>query len=101
MDKKQDSNKTLRICKNGHQYYKSSNCQVCPVCEKEQKPTDGFLSLLSAPARRALENSGIKTLEQLSEFSESEILALHGMGPGSIPKLKTALHNQGLSFKKE
>jgi hypothetical protein len=93
--------KTLRKCKNGHQYYKSSDCPVCPLCEEDQKSNKGFLSLLSAPARRALENNGIKTLVQLSTFSESEILKLHGMGPGSIPKLKTALHNEGLSFKNE
>lgn len=25
--------KSLRVCKNGHQYYKSSNCPICPLCE--------------------------------------------------------------------
>jgi len=59
-----------------------------------------FLSLLGAPARRALENNGIKTLQQLSKFSEKEILKLHGMGPSSIPKLRIALNSEGLSFKK-
>lgn len=46
--------KTLRTCKNGHRYYKSSDCPVCPVCEEEKRPEEGFLSLVSAPARRAL-----------------------------------------------
>ena len=58
-----------------------------------------FLSSLGAPARRALENKGIKTLHQLSGFSETEILKLHGMGKTTIPKLKTALAAKGLSFK--
>lgn len=90
---------TLRICKKGHRYYKSSDCPTCPVCEQERKPHKGFLASLSAPARRALENAGIKTLSDLSKKSESEILQLHGMGPGSIPKLRKALQSEGLSFK--
>jgi DNA-directed RNA polymerase alpha subunit len=56
------------------------------------------MSGLSAPARRALENAGIKTLKQLSKFSEKQILELHGMGPSSIPKLKAELKKEGLSF---
>lgn len=28
--------KTLRTCKKGHRYYKSSDCPVCPACEKER-----------------------------------------------------------------
>lgn len=91
--------KTLRTCKQGHQYYKSSDCPTCPVCEEQRKPADGFLSTLSAPARRALENKGIATVKQLAKFSETEILSLHGMGPGSMPKLRIALQNAGLSFK--
>jgi predicted RecB family nuclease len=89
----------LRICINGHSYYKTSDCPTCPVCEKMRKPEHGFLSLLSAPARRALENKGITSLQQLSRLSEKEILALHGMGPASIPKLAEALNAEGLSFR--
>jgi hypothetical protein len=92
--------KSLRTCPKGHQYYKSSDCPTCPVCEAERKPQEGFLALLSAPARRALENAGIKNLEQLSGRSEKEILSLHGMGPASLPTLRTALKQAGLSFKK-
>ena|SRR5580765_4574713 len=89
----------LRTCPKGHQYYKSSDCPVCPVCEAERKPETGFLSTLGAPARRALENKGIKTPKQLSQFTEKEILALHGMGKTTIPKLKDALKSEGLKFK--
>jgi len=93
------SKKSLRTCNKGHKYYKSSDCPTCPICEQERKPDDGFLSLLSAPARRALENNGVTSLEQLSNFSESEILQFHGMGPASLPKLRTALQTNGLAFK--
>ena len=90
---------TLRTCAKGHQYYKSSDCPSFPICEQERKPDSGFLARLSAPARRALENNGITTLQQLSQFSEKEILQYHGMGPASLPKLKAALDEEGLSFK--
>lgn len=93
--------KTLRICNQGHQYYKSTDCPTCPICEQERKPTEGFMSLLSAPARRALENQGITTLQQLSQFSEAQILKLHGIGKSSIPILRTALEKEGLSFKQK
>ena len=66
--------------------------------EKERKPKKVF-SLLSAPARRALEHHGIQTVEELSKYSEKEILKLHGMGPASLPKLRRALEESGLSFK--
>lgn len=93
------SQKTLRTCDKGHQYYKSSDCPTCPVCEQEMKPDTGFLSLLSNPARNALEHHGITTLQKLSAFTEREILQLHGMGPRSMPILRDALHSQGLTFK--
>ncbi len=58
-----------------------------------------FQSIIPAPAQRALRNACIETLEQLSEYSENEILQFHGMGKSSIPKLKNALSNSGLKFK--
>ncbi|PRT05398.1 hypothetical protein C6352_25620 [Bacillus thuringiensis] len=91
--------KTLRTCEKGHEYYKSSDCPTCPTCEKEKKPKTGFLSLLSSPARNALQYHGIHTIEELSKYSEKEILKLHGMGPASMPKLRKALEERGLSFK--
>ncbi|GED70886.1 hypothetical protein BRE01_45880 [Brevibacillus reuszeri] len=93
------SNKERRTCSKGHEYLKSSDCPTCPICEQERKPGSGFLSLLSAPARRALEHNGIITLEQLSTYSEKEILQYHGMGPASLPKLRAVLQEAGLSFK--
>lgn len=94
------SNKTLRVCSKGHKYYKSSNCPTCPVCEKERKPEDGFLSKLNAPARRALINKRILTVKKLSTFTEAEILKFHGIGPSSIPVLKNELRLNKLSFRK-
>ena len=91
--------RTVRICSNGHRYYKSSDCPTCPVCEQQRKPSNGFLAGLSAPAVRALEGKKIQTEKQLSGFTEKEILALHGIGRTTIPKLKAALAKKNLAFK--
>ncbi len=91
--------KNTRVCKMGHKYTKSSDCPNCPVCEKERKPKAEFLSLLGAPARRALESNAILTVEKLSNYSEKELLQLHGIGPSSIPILKKVLLENGLEFK--
>ena len=89
---------TLKICPKGHKYYKSSDCPTCPICDAESKPETGFLSLLANPARRALENNGISTLNQLAKLTEKEVLSFHGMGPASMPVLKNALEKAGLTF---
>ena len=93
--------KNLRTCKKGHQYYKSSDCPVCPICEKEKISTQEFLNIISAPARRALERQGITSLTELSKYTEAQILKLHGMGPSTIPKLKEALKTKNLVFLKQ
>jgi DNA-directed RNA polymerase alpha subunit len=56
---------------------------------------------LSRPSHNALAHAGITTLTKLSKYSEKEILALHGVGPASMPELKAALKKCGLSFTKK
>jgi DNA-directed RNA polymerase alpha subunit len=90
--------KSLRVCPNGHRYYKSSDCPVCPVCEKNKIPDAEFLSALPAPARRALENAGINSIKKLLTKSETDLLQLHGFGPSSIPRLRAYLRKQGLDL---
>lgn len=60
-----------------------------------------FPPSISAPARRALENNGIKTLAQLAKNKESAIMKFHGIGKASLPKLRAALKEKGLGFKSE
>ncbi len=91
--------KTLKTCKNGHKYYKSTDCPVCPVCEKIKKPESGFLAMLSNPARNALLHQGVDTVHKLAVYTEKEILALHGIGKASLPVFKKVLTDAGLSFK--
>lgn len=89
----------LETCKNGHQYFKTSDCPTCPVCEAERKPKDGFLSRLGAPARRALEKKGILKVQDLSKYSKDEVLKFHGIGKSSLPVLLEALNGKGLKFR--
>ncbi|GAO44506.1 hypothetical protein FPE01S_03_05430 [Flavihumibacter petaseus NBRC 106054] len=56
------------------------------------------MAKLSAPARRALENAGITTLEALSAWSAEKLLALHGIGPSTIPRLEAAFSEAGLKW---
>jgi hypothetical protein len=89
----------LKTCSKGHRFDKTSDCPVCPICEAADKPGSGFLADLGAPARRALEREGAVTLARLAEYSEREILHLHGIGPSALPKLRKALQDAGLAFK--
>jgi DNA-directed RNA polymerase alpha subunit len=91
--------KSVRFCEKGHRYYKRSDCRSCPTCDRENKPESGFLSKLSSPARNALVREGIDTLEKLSEYTEKEILKIHGIGPASLPTMRTSLEEGRLAFK--
>lgn len=93
-----------RICTRGHTFYKSSDCPVCPACWSgyyRQKQQGDFPDTLSAPALRALLSAKIFNLTKLSQYTQQEVLALHGMGPASIPLLVAALRGKNLSFRKE
>lgn len=56
---------------------------------------------LAAPARRALASAGIERLEQLTSFTESDLLKLHGMGPKALDQLRVALEARGLAYAPE
>ena len=59
------------------------------------------LPKLAAPAHRALDAAGIRSLEQLTRYSEDQIRRLHGIGPNALVSLRRALAENGLSFKRE
>ncbi|MGW0017100.1 DNA-directed RNA polymerase subunit alpha C-terminal domain-containing protein [Rhodococcus sp. NPDC003382] len=52
----------------------------------------------SAPAQRALDGIGVATLEDLTRYTERDLLALHGMGPKAVRILREDLERHGLSF---
>jgi DNA-directed RNA polymerase alpha subunit len=90
--------KTARTCLNGHKYFKSSDCPVCPICENGKKPLADFYAGLSAPAKRALENAGILSLENLINSSKNELMALHGFGKKGVEILVKNLIDKGLQL---
>lgn len=58
------------------------------------------LPKIGVPATRALAAIGVTTLDKVVERSESELLALHGVGPRAVRVLKEALAAQGMELRR-
>lgn len=65
---------------------------------KEKKEAYPF-NKLAKPAQRALVNAGITHLKQLSNFKETELMQLHGIGKNALQMLKLAMADQNITFK--
>ena len=91
----------VKICKNGHRFEKTSDCPVCPECSSTEMANkfDEEFPPIGAPAFRALDNAGIKSLKDLTKFSEKELLDLHGFGPKTLILLRKKLDEKKLTFK--
>jgi DNA-directed RNA polymerase alpha subunit len=63
-------------------------------------PSDIESLKIPNPAKRALLNSGIQTVADLSKRTMEEVKKFHGIGPSAFPVLKQALRRKGLTFKK-
>ncbi|SDR03035.1 hypothetical protein SAMN05421664_3192 [Chryseobacterium soldanellicola] len=72
----------------------SSICVVSHVVEG-----DFLKGIIAMPARRALEKEKIDSLEKLSDYSEQEIMQLHGFGKNAMQKLKIYMKENQISFK--
>lgn len=53
---------------------------------------------LAAPARRALVDNKIYSLKELANYTEHEVLEMHGVGLNALNVLKKALKNKNLRF---
>ncbi len=53
---------------------------------------------VSAPADRALEAAGIRTLQDLSRHPATVIAGMHGVGPKAMKAWAEALARHGLEF---
>lgn len=62
------------------------------------KENSGFPRDIGNPATRALDNAGYRELRELTAVSETELLALHGVGPKAVRILREALAEHGLTF---
>lgn len=83
----------------------------CPLTSNQQKRADAnqqiakikqtFPAGVGQSALRALAAAGYMHLNQLANAKESELKALHGMGPKALGALRAALEAKGKSFKQE
>lgn len=72
----------------------TSICVVNHVVEN-----DFLRGVIAMPARRALEKEKIDSLEKLSDYSEKEIMQMHGFGKNTMEKLKNYMKENNVSFK--
>ncbi|MFB4161002.1 hypothetical protein ACE1TF_14030 [Geomicrobium sp. JSM 1781026] len=57
------------------------------------------LPKIGRAATSALHHAGIYTLEQVSEHTQKEIVALHGVGPKAIRILSETLEEASMKWK--
>jgi hypothetical protein len=62
-----------------------------PARKRPAPPCGTRLPKIGAPATRALTAAGLTTLEAVSAVPEAELLAMHGVGPVAIARLREAL----------
>lgn len=62
-------------------------------------PGKDHFSALPLNAQRALAREGLDDPHKLAELTEEAVLALQGMVPAALPRLRAWLKAYGLSFK--
>ena len=60
---------------------------------------DLLRSKLAAPARRALDSAGVRSLEDLTQYSEQEVLGWHGIGKNALSVISQFLENNSLRLR--
>jgi hypothetical protein len=56
---------------------------------------------VSGPALRALSSAGVRSVADLTRWSETDLATLHGMGPKALGLLRDALLASGHSFRRD
>ena len=64
-------------------------------------PESTFPKGIPQPALRALGSLGITHLDQVTRFTEAQLLALHGMGPKALGIIKAGLRARGKSLARK
>jgi len=67
----------------------------------ERASPPAFPRGVAQPAMRALASIGVTRLDQVTRFTEAELLALHGMGPKALKAIKAALPAQGKALARK
>lgn len=63
------------------------------------RPVGDLPDSMGKTAPRELLNAGIDSLQKVSEHTERELLAIHGVGPKAIRILRDAMQEKGLTFR--
>lgn len=71
-----------------------------PPAEATHPNRAAFPAGMSGPSLRALHTAGIRSLDELRGWTERDVAALHGMGPGGIRTLRDALAATGQGFRR-
>lgn len=66
--------------------------------QKEHVSCHLIPAAIGKPALRALISAGLSNLEMISQVKESDVLALHGVGPKAIRILKSAMLEAGIDW---
>ncbi len=69
--------------------------------EKTHPNRDSFPAGMPGPALRALASGGISSMDDLTRWTEADLLSLHGMGPKGIRILRGGLIASGRGFREE
>jgi DNA-directed RNA polymerase alpha subunit len=67
---------------------------------KNTFPIDTLIKL-ATPAKRALQNANIQSLNDFGNFTETEIASLHGIGLNALEKIKEAMKQNQITFRKQ
>ncbi|WP_119695867.1 hypothetical protein [Microbacterium halotolerans] len=63
------------------------------------RPVGDLPNEMGKTAPRELQSAGIDSLSKVSEHTEKELLAIHGVGPKAVRILAAALAERGMSFR--
>ena len=72
---------------------------MAPPTERTHPNHAAFPSGIGGPALRALQNAGVRSMDDLARWTEADLLALHGMGPKGVRVLGEALRASGRGFR--
>ena len=70
------------------------------MTERTHPNRAAFPAGMSGPSLRALSTAGIRSMEELTSWTEKDLGALHGMGPKGIRTLRDALAASGRGFRR-
>ena len=56
---------------------------------------------IGGPALRALAGAGVRSVAELTHWTEADLAKLHGMGPKALGILRDALAARGHHFRRE